>query len=85
MILSYFVIVQRRVEDALPKSFVHFIINHFRENLNTQLITALHQKEKLSNLLAEEADIMVKRERAQERLDAAIKGLEVMEDIKHSR
>nr|ANM86800.1 dynamin-related protein 1 [Stygiella incarcerata] len=85
MILSYYVIVQRRVEDALPKSFVHFIINYFRENLNTQLITALHQKEKLSDLLAEEADIMEKRERAQERLDAAVKGLGVMEDIKRSR
>ena len=69
LIQSYFLIVRKNIQDSVPKSIMHFLVNFVRDNLQSELVGALYKQEAITSLLAESEHISQRRTEAQEMLE----------------
>ncbi len=74
LINSYFYIVQKSIQDYVPKVICMNYINFVKENLHSELIVELY-KDKVDELLIEAADISARREEAKEMLKVRFEAL----------
>jgi len=78
---SYFDIVRRNLQDAVPKALMHFLVNHVRRGLQQHLIHTLYREELFGEIMGERDDVAAKRRLCQEALRMlrhALKTLEVL-------
>jgi len=68
LITSYFAIVKRKIIDAVPKTIMHFMVNHVRDSLHHACIAELYQSEQMDSLLREGEEVRQKRQKCQEQL-----------------
>lgn len=76
---SYFDIVRKNLQDAVPKALMHFMVNNVRRGLQQHLIRTMYREELLEELMAEREDVAARRSRCQDEirlLQSAIKMLE---------
>lgn len=76
---SYFDIVRKNLQDAVPKALMHFLVNATRRGLQQHLIRALYREELLEELMMEREDIATKRQRCNEALRALRSAIKVLE------
>ncbi|OQR71813.1 dynamin-1 protein [Tropilaelaps mercedesae] len=64
LIKSYFLIIRKNIQDSVPKSIMHFLVNHVKDNLQSELVTHLYKHDQFATLLAESDHIAARRKEA---------------------
>ena len=68
LIKSYFLIVRKNIQDSIPKAIMHFLVNHVKDNLQSELVSHLYKQEEICRLLEESEHIAARRKEASEML-----------------
>jgi dynamin 1-like protein len=55
--------VKKNIQDLVPKSIMHLLVNHSRESIQNRLVSTLYKEEIFDELLQEDETISVERER----------------------
>lgn len=69
LIKSYYDIVRKNSEDAIPKAVMHFLVNHTKRDLHNFLIRKLYRENLLNELMRETDEVLMRRQRIQEMLE----------------
>eukprot|EP00267_Zea_mays_P051033 XP_020403930.1 dynamin-related protein 3A isoform X4 [Zea mays] len=69
LIKSYYDIVRKNIEDAIPKAVMHFLVNHTKRDLHNFLIRKLYRENLLNELMRETDEVLMRRQRIQEMLE----------------
>ncbi|XP_072981531.1 dynamin-related protein 3B-like [Typha angustifolia] len=81
LLKSYYDIVRKNIEDAVPKAIMHFLVNHTKRELHNVLIRKLYRENLLEEMLREPDDVMVKRKRIQEILRVLQQAQRTLEEL----
>ncbi|XP_076310808.1 dynamin related protein 1 isoform X2 [Tachypleus tridentatus] len=84
LIKSYFLIVRKNIQDSVPKAIMHFLVNHVKDNLQSELVTHLYKHDHFKDLLQESEHIAVRRREAAEMLKALQKASHIIGEIRET-
>jgi len=84
LIKSYFYLVRKSIQDSIPKSIMHFMVNYVKDNLQSELVSTLYKAEQIENLLSESEHIGQRRKEAAEMLDALRKASQIISEIRET-
>uniref|UniRef100_A0A3B4XQR4 Dynamin-1-like protein n=1 Tax=Seriola lalandi dorsalis TaxID=1841481 RepID=A0A3B4XQR4_SERLL len=68
LIKSYFLIVRKNIQDSVPKAVMHFLVNHVKDCLQSELVGQLYKTALLDDLLTESEDMAQRRNEAADML-----------------
>ncbi|KAI8366934.1 Dynamin central region-domain-containing protein [Choanephora cucurbitarum] len=68
LITSYFNIVRKNIQDLVPKSVMHLLVNYSRESVQNRLVAALYKEDQFNELLQEDDTISTEREKCKSML-----------------
>jgi len=68
LIRSYFLIIRKSIQDAIPKAVMHFLVNHVQDHIQSELVSQLYKKEEIERLLQESEAITSRRQEVTEML-----------------
>lgn len=69
LIKTYFYIVRKSIQDSVPKAVMHFLVNHVKDNLQSELVTHLYRTDQIDLLLSESEHIAQRRKEAADMLE----------------
>jgi len=78
---SYFTIVRKNIQDTIPKSIVHFLVNQTKELIQNELVAALYKEDCFLELLKETDNISTKRKKCVELLDILKKASSIVSEV----
>eukprot|EP00041_Stephanoeca_diplocostata_P020828 m.474106 g.474106 ORF g.474106 m.474106 type:complete len:848 (+) comp21671_c0_seq1:114-2657(+) len=81
LIESYYAIVRDKVLDSIPKTIMHFLVNHVQAQLQTELVKELWRREQFDELLEEDPQIAQERRRTREMLEALNHALTIVTEV----
>ncbi|XP_030827870.1 dynamin-1-like protein isoform X1 [Strongylocentrotus purpuratus] len=84
LIQSYFLIVRKNIQDSVPKSIMHFLVNHVQDNLQSELVGQLYRQKEIDTLLNESEHMAQRRKDAQEMLQALQKAGQIISEIRET-
>ncbi|XP_037539560.1 dynamin-1-like protein isoform X1 [Nematolebias whitei] len=84
LIKSYFLIVRKNIQDSVPKAVMHFLVNHVKDSLQSELVGQLYKTVLLNELLTESEDMAQKRHEAADMLKALQKASHVITEIRET-
>ncbi|KAL7988285.1 hypothetical protein Chor_007204 [Crotalus horridus] len=64
LIKSYFLIVRKSIQDSVPKTVMHFLVNYVKDHLQSELVGQLYKPQLLDTLLTESEDMAQQRNEA---------------------
>merc|ERR1719323_2491902 len=70
LIKSYFYLTRKSIQDSVPKSVMHFLVNYTKDNLQSELVRSLYKADQIETLLSESEHIGQRRKEAAEMLGA---------------
>ncbi|XP_014329034.1 dynamin-1-like protein isoform X1 [Xiphophorus maculatus] len=84
LIKSYFLIVRKNIQDSVPKAVMHFLVNHVKDCLQSELVGQLYKTTLLNDLLTESEDMAQRRNEAADMLKALQKASQVIAEIRET-
>ncbi|KAJ4756038.1 dynamin related protein [Rhynchospora pubera] len=81
LLKSYYDIVRKSIEDAIPKAIMHFLVNHIKRELHNVLIRKLYRDNLLDEMLREPDDIVLKKKHVSETLSVLEQAQRVLEEL----
>ncbi|XP_015916258.1 dynamin-1-like protein [Parasteatoda tepidariorum] len=84
LIYSYFMIVRKNIQDAVPKAIMHFLVNFVRDNLQSELVTHLYKHDHFTTLLQESDHIAVRRQETADMLKALQRANQIIGEIRET-
>uniref|UniRef100_UPI0037E73673 dynamin-1-like protein isoform X2 n=1 Tax=Semicossyphus pulcher TaxID=241346 RepID=UPI0037E73673 len=84
LIKSYFLIVRKNIQDSVPKAVMHFLVNHVKDCLQSELVGQLYKTVLLDDLLTESEDMAQRRTEAADMLKALQKASQVIAEIRET-
>ncbi|XP_028304265.1 dynamin-1-like protein isoform X1 [Gouania willdenowi] len=84
LIKSYFLIVRKNIQDSVPKAVMHFLVNHVKDSLQSELVGQLYKSGLLNDLLTESEDMAQRRQEAADMLQALQKASQVIAEIRET-
>ncbi|XP_062856792.1 dynamin-1-like protein [Trichomycterus rosablanca] len=84
LIKSYFLIVRKNIQDSVPKAVMHFLVNHVKDSLQSELVGQLYKSGLLDDLLTESEDMAQRRKEAAHMLQALQKASQVIAEIRET-
>jgi len=84
LIKSYFYLVRKMIQDSVPKSIMHFMVNYVKDNLQSELVSSLYKADQIENLLSESEHIGQRRSEASEMLGALQKASQIISEIRET-
>lgn len=84
LIKSYFLIVRKNIQDSVPKAVMHFLVNHVKDCLQSELVGQLYKTTLLNDLLTESEDMAQRRSEAADMLKALQKASQVIAEIRET-
>ncbi|KAF7728776.1 Dynamin- GTPase protein [Apophysomyces ossiformis] len=81
LITSYFNIVRKSIQDVVPKTIMHLLVNFTRESVQNRLVTELYKEQLFSELLEEDPAMAVERAKWKSLLDIYKKAFSIINDI----
>ncbi|XP_051545870.1 dynamin-1-like protein isoform X1 [Myxocyprinus asiaticus] len=84
LIKSYFLIVRKNIQDSVPKAVMHFLVNHVKDSLQSELVGQLYKPAVLDDLLTESEDMAQRRNEAADMLKALQKASQVIAEIRET-
>ncbi|GAA5808089.1 hypothetical protein MFLAVUS_001471 [Mucor flavus] len=80
LITSYFNIVRKNIQDLVPKSVMHLLVNYSRESVQNRLVAALYKEENFDELLQEDDTISSEREKCKSMLNVYKQAFEIIKN-----
>ncbi|XP_037624330.1 dynamin-1-like protein isoform X4 [Sebastes umbrosus] len=84
LIKSYFLIVRKNIQDSVPKAVMHFLVNHVKDCLQSELVGQLYKAGLLDDLLTESEDMAQRRNEAADMLKALQRASQVIAEIRET-
>ncbi|XP_012729003.1 dynamin-1-like protein isoform X2 [Fundulus heteroclitus] len=84
LIKSYFLIVRKNIQDSVPKAVMHFLVNHVKDSLQSELVGQLYKSGLLNELLTESEDMAQRRKEAADMLQALQRASQVIAEIRET-
>ncbi|EFX86061.1 hypothetical protein DAPPUDRAFT_309039 [Daphnia pulex] len=84
LIKTYFYIVRKSIQDSVPKAVMHFLVNHVKDNLQSELVTHLYRPDQIDLLLAESEHIAQRRKEAADMLEALQRASVIIGEIRET-
>jgi dynamin 1-like protein len=84
LIRSYFLIVRKNIQDSVPKSIMHFLVNEVKDNLQSELVASLYKTNGHNDVLEESPHIATRRREAAEMLEALQKASLIISEIRET-
>ncbi|XP_017280376.1 dynamin-1-like protein isoform X1 [Kryptolebias marmoratus] len=84
LIKSYFLIVRKNIQDSVPKAVMHFLVNHVKDSLQSELVGQLYKSGLLNDLLTESEDMAQRRKEAADMLQALHRASHVIAEIRET-
>ncbi|TVU13955.1 hypothetical protein EJB05_37395, partial [Eragrostis curvula] len=81
LIKSYYDIVRKNIEDAIPKAVMNFLVNHTKRELHNFLIRELYSFNLLNELMRETDEVIIRRQRIQETLEVLEQAHRTLEEF----
>ncbi|XP_028669286.1 dynamin-1-like protein isoform X1 [Erpetoichthys calabaricus] len=85
LIKSYFLIVRKSIQDSVPKTVMHFLVNFVKEHLQSELVGQLYKSQLLDGLLTESEDMALQRTEAANMLKALQKASHIISEIRETQ
>lgn len=82
MILSYFNIVRKNIQDAVPKAIMFFLVNRSKDQIQSELVKTLYRDDLFEELLRENEDIAFKRKACIDLLAILRKAISIVNEIR---
>ncbi|XP_053726251.1 dynamin-1-like protein isoform X1 [Synchiropus splendidus] len=84
LIKSYFLIVRKSIQDSVPKTVMHFLVNFVKEHLQSELVGQLYKQPLLQELLIESQDTAQQRTEVAQMLEALKKANNIISEIRET-
>ncbi|KAM9311135.1 dynamin-1-like protein [Gastrophryne carolinensis] len=84
LIKSYFLIVRKNIQDSVPKAVMHFLVNHVKDTLQSELVGQLYKSLLLEDLLTESEDMAQRRKESADMLKALQRASQVIAEIRET-
>ncbi|XP_066489426.1 dynamin-1-like protein isoform X3 [Tiliqua scincoides] len=84
LIKSYFLIVRKNIQDSVPKAVMHFLVNHVKDTLQSELVGQLYKTLLLDDLLTESEDMAQRRKEAADMLQALQRASHIIAEIRET-
>ncbi|XP_038616951.1 dynamin-1-like protein isoform X1 [Tachyglossus aculeatus] len=84
LIKSYFLIVRKNIQDSVPKAVMHFLVNHVKDTLQSELVGQLYKSLLLDDLLTESEDMAQRRKEAADMLKALQRAGQIIAEIRET-
>ncbi|KAD6454285.1 hypothetical protein R6Q59_016095 [Mikania micrantha] len=81
MLKSYYDIVRKNIEDFVPKTIMHFMVNHAKRELHNVFIKKLYRDDLFEQMLQEPDDISIKRKRTRVLLRVLQKAFQTLDEL----
>ncbi|XP_073178045.1 dynamin-1-like protein isoform X3 [Lepidochelys kempii] len=85
LIKSYFLIVRKSIQDSVPKTVMHFLVNYVKDHLQSQLVGQLYKQQLLDMLLTESEDMAQQRKEAAGLLQALQRASQTISEIRETQ
>ncbi|XP_043936035.1 dynamin-1-like protein isoform X2 [Protopterus annectens] len=85
LIKSYFLIVRKSIQDSVPKTVMHFLVNYVKDHLQSELVGQLYKSQLLDDLLTESEDMAQQRTEAANMLKALQRASQVISEIRETQ
>eukprot|EP01090_Pellita_catalonica_P011731 TRINITY_DN2382_c0_g1_i1.p1 TRINITY_DN2382_c0_g1~~TRINITY_DN2382_c0_g1_i1.p1 ORF type:complete len:748 (-),score=116.19 TRINITY_DN2382_c0_g1_i1:43-2286(-) len=82
LLVSYFGIVRKNVQDTVPKSIMHFLVNQAKDSVQNELVAHLYKEDLFDDLLEESPAIAQRRRQCKQRLDALRKAQMILGEVR---
>uniref|UniRef100_A0A3Q3IVI0 Dynamin-1-like protein n=1 Tax=Monopterus albus TaxID=43700 RepID=A0A3Q3IVI0_MONAL len=84
LIKCYFLIVRKSIQDSVPKTVMHFLVNFVKEHLQSELVGQLYKQPLLQELLIESQDTAQQRTEVALMLEALKKANNIICEIRET-
>uniref|UniRef100_A0A3B1JPH9 Dynamin-1-like protein n=1 Tax=Astyanax mexicanus TaxID=7994 RepID=A0A3B1JPH9_ASTMX len=84
LIKCYFLIVRKNIQDSVPKTVMHFLVNFVKERLQSELVGQLYKQPLLQDLLIESQDTAQQRTEVSQMLEALKKANNIISEIRET-
>nr|CAG4643752.1 EOG090X01UE [Lepidurus arcticus] len=84
LIKTYFYIVRKSIQDSVPKAIMHFMVNHVKDQLQSELVSRLYRTEQIDSLLEESEHIAQRRKEAANMLQTLQKASHIISEIRET-
>ncbi|WJZ84350.1 hypothetical protein VitviT2T_003957 [Vitis vinifera] len=81
LLRSYYDIVRKNIEDAVPKAIMHFLVNHTKRELHNVFIRKLYRENLFEEMLQEPDEVAMKRKRTSETLRVLQQALRTLDEL----
>nr|XP_033776069.1 dynamin-1-like protein isoform X1 [Geotrypetes seraphini]XP_033776078.1 dynamin-1-like protein isoform X1 [Geotrypetes seraphini] len=85
LIKSYFLIVRKNIQDSVPKTIMHFLVNFVKDHLQSELVGQLYKTKLLNDLLTESQDMAQQRNEAISMLQALQRASQIISEIRETQ
>ncbi|CAG01620.1 unnamed protein product [Tetraodon nigroviridis] len=85
LLKSYFLIVRKSIQDSVPKTVMHFMVNFVKEHLQSELVGQLYKQPLLQELLIESQDTAQQRTEAAQMLETLKKANNIISEIREKQ
>ncbi|TRY92886.1 hypothetical protein DNTS_002560 [Danionella cerebrum] len=84
LIKCYFMIVRKSIQDSVPKTVMHFLVNFVKEHLQSELVGQLYKQPLLQELLIESQETAQQRTEVAQMLEALKKANNIISEIRET-
>ncbi|CAN0846584.1 Dynamin-related protein 3A [Linum grandiflorum] len=81
LLRSYYNIVRKNIEDLVPKTIMHFLVQHTKRELHNVLIKKLYRENLFEEMLQEPDEISVKRKQTRDTLRVLQQAFRTLEEM----
>ncbi|KAL5714339.1 dynamin GTPase [Ranunculus cassubicifolius] len=81
LLKSYYDIVRKNIEDAVPKAIMHFLVNHTKRELHNVFIKKLYRDNLFEEMLQEPDEVAAKRKRTRETLRVLQQAFRTLDEL----
>jgi dynamin 1-like protein len=82
LVASYFDCVRKNFMDMVPKTIMFHLVNHARENIQSELVRTLYRDELFDDVLRENDDVALRRKQAVEMETLLQRALEIVNEVR---
>ncbi|OMJ90807.1 hypothetical protein SteCoe_6788 [Stentor coeruleus] len=83
LISSYYKIVKKNIEDAVPKAIMGFLVNKAKFKIQTELVSTIYKEDKIYELLTEPGDIPERRMKCKELLRSLERANTIINEVRY--
>ena len=85
LLVSYFGIVKKNLQDAVPKAIMHFLVNQTKTGFQNELVAELYREGEFEQMLCEAPETVRRRKECADVVRALEKAVDVLGELRDTR